>query len=111
MLLNARKIQRGLGKEQIILLAIEDITERKRVEDVIRLMNEQLVVLNSEKDKFFSIIAHDLKGPFQGFLGLTQSLAEEVSNYSGEELSKIGKEMYKTANRLFNLIKNLLDWA
>ena len=111
MLLNARKIQRGLGKEQIILLAIEDITERKRVEDIIHSNNEQLVVLNSEKDKFLSIIAHDLKGPFQGFLGLTQSLAEDVSNYSAEELSQAGKEMYKTANRLFNLIKNLLEWA
>jgi signal transduction histidine kinase len=111
MLLNARKIQRGLGKEQIILLAIEDITERKRVEDVIHLNNEQLVVLNSEKDKFLSIIAHDLKGPFQGFLGLTQSLAEEVSNYTAEELLHVGKEMHKTANRLFNLIKNLLEWA
>jgi two-component system CheB/CheR fusion protein len=111
MLLNARKIQRGWGKEQIILLAIEDITERKRVEDVIHLNNEQLVVLNSEKDKFLSIIAHDLKGPFQGFLGLTQSLAEEVSNYTAEELLNVGKEMHKTANRLFNLIKNLLEWA
>jgi two-component system, cell cycle sensor histidine kinase PleC len=111
MLLNARKIQRGLGKEKLILLAIEDITERKKVENVINLMNDQLVVLNSEKNKFFSIIAHDLKGPFQGFLGLTQTLAEDASNYSLKELTELGREMYKTANNLFNLLKNLLDWA
>jgi signal transduction histidine kinase len=111
MLLNARKIQRALGKEQIILLAIEDITDRKHAEDVINLMNDQLVVLNSEKNKFFSIIAHDLKGPFQGFLGLTETLAEDASNYSIKELSDLGREMNKTANKLFNLLKNLLEWA
>jgi signal transduction histidine kinase len=111
MHLNARKIQRGLGKEQIILLAIEDITERKQAEDVINLMNDQLVVLNSEKNKFFSIIAHDLKGPFQGFLGLTQTLAEDATNYSKEELTQLGWEMNKTASKLFILLKNLLDWA
>ncbi|MDR3665434.1 MAG: ATP-binding protein [Ignavibacteriaceae bacterium] len=111
MLLNARKIKRGSGTEQIILLSIEDITERKWVEEEIKLINEQLVTLNSEKDKFFSIIAHDLKGPFQGFLGLTQTLAEEATSYSPEEFAEIGKEMYKTANRLFKLLRNLLEWA
>jgi len=111
MLLNARKIERGSGTEQIILLSIEDITERKWVEEEVKLINQQLLTLNSEKDKFFSIIAHDLKGPFQGFLGLTQTLAEEATNYTAEELSEIGKEMYKSANRLFKLIRNLLEWA
>jgi PAS domain S-box-containing protein len=111
MLLNGRKIERGSGMEQIILLSIEDITERKWVEDEVKLINEQLVTLNSEKDKFFSIIAHDLKGPFQGFLGLTQTLAEEATSYSAAELSMFGQEMYKAVNRLFRLLRNLLEWA
>ena len=53
MLLNARKIKIESEKEHIILLAIEDVTKHKRFEEDIQLRNEQLVALNSEKDKFF----------------------------------------------------------
>lgn len=48
---------------------------------------EKLQELNLIKDKFFSIIAHDLKSPFQGFLGITDMLAEDLNNFTKEELS------------------------
>ena len=88
-----------------------DITEQKRVEQEIILKNQQLIEANSEKDKFFSIIGHDLKSPFLGFLGLTQLMAEEAGGYSAPELSKLGVEMHQTASNLFRLLKNLLEWA
>ncbi|MCK9209905.1 MAG: PAS domain S-box protein [Ignavibacteriaceae bacterium] len=91
--------------------ASRNITERKRTEEEIKQKNEQLVNLNSEKDKFFSIIAHDLKSPFQGFLGLTQIMAEEARSFSADDWTKFGKEMHQTANNLFALLKNLLEWA
>ncbi len=71
----------------------------------------KLEMLNSEKDKFFSIIAHDLKSPFLGFLGLTQIMADDAESLSAEELTSIGRNMNRTANNLFSLLQNLLTWA
>jgi PAS domain S-box-containing protein len=88
-----------------------NITERIQTEIIIRQKNEQLQELNATKDKFFSIIAHDLRNPFHGFLNLTKMLAEETDNFSPEELSKIGNGLYKTANNIFSLLKNLLEWS
>ena len=90
-----------------IALAIE----RKRTEEEIKKRNEELSKINAEKDKFFSIIAHDLKSPFLGFLGLTQIMAEDISSFSADELTKLAVEMNQNANNLFTLLKNLLEWA
>jgi len=57
---------------------VTDISERKRLEEEIKLQNEELLKINAEKDQFFSIIAHDLRSPFSGFLGLTQIMAEDL---------------------------------
>ena len=73
--------------------------------------NEELEKSNNQKDKFFSIIAHDLRSPFQGFLGITQNLAENADSYSASELAKLYNLMHQTANNLFSLLKNLLEWA
>jgi signal transduction histidine kinase len=99
------------GKPSGLVVIAKDITERKRAEEEIKLKNEQLIKLNSEKDTFFSIIAHDLKSPFQGFLGLTEIMAEEASSFSAEELTRFSNEMYKTATNLYSLLKNLLEWS
>jgi PAS domain S-box-containing protein len=88
-----------------------DITERKRTEQEIQKLNEQLLKSNSEKDKFFSIIAHDLKSPFHGFLGLTKEIAESADNFSVQELTQLGSTMYSAADNLFRLLQNLLEWA
>jgi len=90
---------------------VEDITERKRTELIIQEQNKQLHDLNATKDKFFSVIAHDLKSPFLGFLGLTESLAEETSLYSAQDIAQLGKEMHKAADNLYSLLNNLLEWA
>jgi PAS domain S-box-containing protein len=90
---------------------VEDITIRKQTELIIQQQNNQLQELNASKDKFFSIIAHDLRSPFQVFLGLTQSMAEDASDYTVKELALLGNEMHKLADNLYNLLKNLLDWA
>ena len=59
---------------------ISDITEQKSVEEILRIKNMELQQYVAEKDKFFSIISHDLRSPFNGFLGLTQIMAEELPN-------------------------------
>jgi PAS domain S-box-containing protein len=91
--------------------SFRDITERMRTEAEIKLKNEELSSLNAEKDKFFSIIAHDLKGPFNGFLGLTQIMAEELPNLTADEIRKIAESMRNSANNLYHLLENLLEWS
>jgi signal transduction histidine kinase len=78
---------------------------------LLSIKNEELEKANNQKDKFFSIIAHDLRSPFQGFLGITQNLAENADSYSAEELPTVFMQMHQTADNLFNLLRNLLEWA
>jgi PAS domain S-box-containing protein len=101
----------NIGENKYLLENFTDITERKQAEGIIQQKNEQLQELNATKDKLYSIIAHDLRNPFHGFLNLTKMLAEETDNFSTEEISKIGNDLYKNANNIFSLLKNLLEWA
>ena len=94
-----------------ILSATRDINERKLAEQQIKDKNEELQKLNAEKDKFFSIIAHDLRSPFNGFLGLTQLMAEELPTMTIDQLQKIAVSMRNSASKLFNLLENLLEWS
>jgi len=89
----------------------EDITERKQAELIIQQQNNQLHELNTSKDKFFSIIAHDLRAPFLGFLGLTQNFANNAAKISVQQLARFGSSMHQAANNLFNLLHNLLEWS
>jgi signal transduction histidine kinase len=80
-------------------------------EKKIRQYSEQLKELVDTKDKFFSIIAHDLRSPFQGFIGLTEIMADNEYGLKPEELIKYSKEINHSANNLFKMLTNLLEWA
>ncbi|MCK7484101.1 MAG: hypothetical protein MZU97_00060 [Bacillus subtilis] len=89
-----------------------DITERKRTELELNLKNAELEKLNAEKDKFFSIIAHDLRGPFQDFLDiLICSKPIYISAMSLNELQETANNMFSSASNLFRLLTNLLEWS
>ncbi len=64
-----------------------------------------------EKDKFFSIIAHDLRSPFSGFLGFTKIMAEEIQDLSLNEIQEISERMQDSAKTLYLLLENLLEWS
>jgi PAS domain S-box-containing protein len=99
------------GHLTMLYSLIHDITERRQAEDEIKRNHERLLELNAEKDKFFSIIAHDLRGPFNGFLGLTKLMAEEMPDLKQVEIQKIARSMRDSATNLFGLLENLLEWA
>ena len=90
---------------------IVDITERMIAEAEIRYQNKELVKLDAEKNKFFSIIAHDLRSPFNSFLGLTQIMAEELPSLTMAEIQEIAVKMSKSATNLYRLLENLLEWS
>ncbi len=73
--------------------------------------NEQLSVINLEKDKLYSIIAHDLKGPFSSFLGLTQIMADELPGLTMEDIKNFAISLNTSATNLYNLLENLLQWS
>ncbi len=98
------------GVPHLITLT-RDITERKQIEEEIKLKNEELHQLNAEKDKFFSIIAHDLRSPFSGFLGLTEFLVENLPQMTLAKVRQIATQMSESATNIFRLIENLLEWA
>ena len=89
----------------------QDISGRIQAEKLISLKNQELIVLNAEKDKFFSIIAHDLRSPFNSFLGFTRMMAEELPSLRLEEIQKIATTMMKSATSLYELLENLLEWS
>lgn len=88
-----------------------DITERKRFEEEIKSKNEKLKELNDNKDKFFSIIAHDLRSPFQGLLGVSNLLITEADNLSKEEIKEFAMLLNNSLNNQFRLLEDLLSWA
>jgi signal transduction histidine kinase len=73
--------------------------------------NKIISNINKQKDKFFSIIAHDLRGPFNGFLGLTELLAEEIDAMEKEEIQFAATTMRSSAKNLNSLLENLLEWS
>ncbi len=88
-----------------------DITDRKKIEEEIKLKNDQLIKLDAEKDKFFSIIAHDLKSPFNGFLNLTELMADSNEKFSLAEFTEKSKMLNEAARNLYKLLENLLEWS
>lgn len=89
----------------------KDITQRKKSEEELRLKNDLLKAINAEKDKFFSIVAHDLRGPMNGFLGLTSIMADDIEDLSAAELREIATTMRTSAINIYRLIENLLEWS
>lgn len=98
------------GEEQLISIT-RDISDRKEAELIIKEKNMELHELNVTKDKFFSIIAHDLKSPLSGFLGITQIMAEGSEKMKLEEFHSLGKSLHESANNVYSLLENLLEWS
>jgi signal transduction histidine kinase len=99
------------GRNYGRIWTFRDITEQKKAEQEIKLKNRELQKANAEKDKFFSIIAHDLRSPFSGLLGLTDIMSEESQDLSAEEMKELSKHLNITAHNTFNLLEDLLEWA
>jgi PAS domain S-box-containing protein len=90
---------------------VVDITGLKQAELEIQLKNDELKKLNTEKDKLFSILAHDLRGPFSAFLGLTEILAEKLQEINQNSIQLTASSLRRSAINVFQLIENLLEWS
>jgi signal transduction histidine kinase len=66
---------------------------------------------NAEKDRFFSILAHDLRGPFSGYMGLSEVLANHASELSQDEILEYSQALHEAASSVYKLLLNLLEWS
>lgn len=73
--------------------------------------NLQLQELNATKDKFFSIISHDLKGPLNSLTSFSGLLINYFDSLSKEEIQSLAKDLDKSLKNLFALLENLLEWS
>lgn len=95
----------------------QDVTQGKKAEQILNeneilLANElQLKELIATKDKLFSIIAHDLRSPFNGILGFLELLQDKFDEFSDSEKKEYINVITNSANNTLNLLENLLIWA
>jgi PAS domain S-box-containing protein len=89
----------------------EDITLQKEYLNKLLENQQYLLQLNSQKDKFFSIIAHDLRSPLSSFLGLTELITNNTNNFTPDKIQKYMLTIKDSSVNLYNLLENLLEWA
>jgi PAS domain S-box-containing protein len=111
VLLEGLVLDDALETEKKCQLALIDLTEYKRVQNSLKKSNEELKELNATKDKFFSIIAHDLRSPFQSLLSYSEILATDIENLSSDDIVSFSKELNDSLNNLYSLLENLLHWS
>ncbi len=101
----------NFDNQKAFLTTALDITEHKKLLKALSESEANLRELNAQKDKFFSIIAHDLKNPFNAILGFSELLLEQINekNYTG--IDEYAKLIGQSSKRAFNLLINLLEWA
>jgi two-component system CheB/CheR fusion protein len=118
MLLNARQIQRASGKKLIILLAIEDITERREIENGLERARQDLKALASElkrvasaKSEFLANMSHELRTPLNSINGFTEVLFDETFGPLNEKQKKYANNVLTSGRHLLLLINQILDMA
>lgn len=104
---------------------LRDITQTKKNEAELKLLIEELGRLNSQlkdseeelksinasKDKFFSIIAHDLRSPFSSLLSFSEFLSEDIDILPKDEIKLFADKIHEAAKNVFTLLENLLQWS
>ena len=75
------------------------------------MIRDELDLLNKQKDKFFSIIAHDLKSPFNALLGFSSLLESRGGQMEKDQVAEYGHLVHQAAGQAYNLLEDLLDWS
>lgn len=88
-----------------------DISEIRNAEIALRELETELKAANRTKNRFFSLIAHDLKNPFHAIMGLAHLLKSNFENLSDEERATVADSIHRSSENTYQLLLNLLDWA
>ncbi|MDP4185710.1 MAG: PAS domain S-box protein, partial [Bacteroidota bacterium] len=97
------------SNQSSIIVSIErDVTKRKQMEDELEETNQKLQALNKTKDRLFSVIAHDLRSPFNSLIGLTEILLDKNNKKNQEEI--FIQSIHEISYETYQLLENLLQW-
>ncbi len=88
-----------------------DITDIRITETALRESEQKLRIANRTKDRFLSLIAHDLKNPFHAIMGLSHLIKTNYDSISDQDRKSIAGNIYNSAENTYQLLINLLDWA
>jgi signal transduction histidine kinase len=99
------------GKIVKVYGSFQDISCQKLTEEALKEHKKNLTELNTTKDKLLSIIAHDLRSPFNSILGFSELIIENITKYDVVRSEEYIKLIHSSAKHTLNLLDNLLDWA
>lgn len=101
----------NINNQDCIISVMNDISIRKNAELKLQKSEQSLRKLNSTKDKFFSIIAHDLRSPFNGILGFSEVLKEQVKHKNYEGIDQYAEIINSSSKLALDLLTNLMEWS
>lgn len=96
---------------EVISYPVSRAIERKIVEEERQKLIEQLKETNTSKDKFFSLISHDLRSPFNALLGFSDILHNEFNSLTNSEIKHYIASIYNSSHNLFAMLSNLLHYS
>lgn len=99
------------GKTTNYFAVKQDITKKHKAEKMLMESEAKLQQLNASKDKFFSIISHDLRAPFTGILGLSEYLAQESHSLDSKTIANLSLQLSQASKSVYELLENLLQWS
>lgn len=94
-----------------LVIVARDITERKESEKKLAQQKEELNELNITKDRFFSILAHDLKNPFTNLYSMGDLLVKNYESLDEKDRWQALKKMHQASEFIYSLLENLLTWS
>jgi PAS domain S-box-containing protein len=94
-----------------VVLNVRDITERKKAEQALVESETRLSELNATKDRFFSIISHDLRSPFNSIVGFSDLLTTQVKNKDYQGIERYARIIKESSKKAMELLTNLLEWS
>lgn len=93
-----------------VVITYSDITYRKKTEEKLISYSKELNILNSDKDKFIRILAHDLKNPFNSLIGFSSFLLENIDNFDIDTIKQQIEIINDTSNKTYEMLEDILLW-
>jgi signal transduction histidine kinase len=120
-LLEKQKEEISQNNQKLMVLNKNLLEQKQKVEELNQKLNQtnhrllesekHLIDTNATKDKFFSIISHDLRNPFASIVSFSRILKRDIQNLGKEELQELARELDKSVLKINNLLENLLQWS
>lgn len=112
LVLTIKEALKSFEQDKTIILQNKELRELNiNLEIKVEQRTQELKELNATKDKFFSIIAHDLKNPFNTLMGFTELLLDNLEEYSTQKLKEFVDILHQTSKQSYALLENLLEWS